>query len=82
MEIVWDEPKRLANIGKHGFDFALLPEGFFLKAKVLPTRQGRYVAIGRLESRAVIVIFQPMGEEALAVISMRPASAKERALIP
>ncbi len=22
MKIIWDEPKRLANIEKHGFDFA------------------------------------------------------------
>lgn len=29
MEIVWDEPKRLANIAKHGIDFADIGEDFF-----------------------------------------------------
>jgi hypothetical protein len=28
MEIVWDEPKRLANLDKHGLDFADLDETF------------------------------------------------------
>ncbi len=30
MKIVWDEPKRLADIEKHGLDFAALDEEFFL----------------------------------------------------
>lgn len=29
MKIVWDEPKRLANLDKHGLDFADLNETFF-----------------------------------------------------
>jgi uncharacterized DUF497 family protein len=30
VKIVWDEPKRLANIAKHdGLDFTDLDEGFF-----------------------------------------------------
>jgi uncharacterized DUF497 family protein len=29
MQIVWDEPKRLANLDKHGLDFADLNETFF-----------------------------------------------------
>jgi uncharacterized protein len=29
MLIFWDEPKRLANIDKHGFDFAGLDEASF-----------------------------------------------------
>jgi uncharacterized DUF497 family protein len=28
MQIVWDEPKRLANLDKHGLDFADLNETF------------------------------------------------------
>ncbi len=30
MIFVWGEPKRLANIDKHGFDFADIDEVFFL----------------------------------------------------
>jgi uncharacterized DUF497 family protein len=37
MNIVWDEPKRLANLDKHGLDFADLNETFFDDALVLPT---------------------------------------------
>jgi uncharacterized protein len=29
MKIIWDEPKRLANIASHGMDFADLDEAFF-----------------------------------------------------
>jgi uncharacterized protein len=36
LEIVWDEPKRLANLDKHGLDFADLNETFFDTALVLP----------------------------------------------
>jgi uncharacterized DUF497 family protein len=36
MKIVWDEPKRLANLDKHGLDFADLNETFFDTALVLP----------------------------------------------
>jgi hypothetical protein len=32
MEIVWDEPKRLANLDKHDLDFADLNEAFFADA--------------------------------------------------
>jgi uncharacterized protein len=28
MQILWDEPKRLANLDKHGLDFADLNEAF------------------------------------------------------
>jgi uncharacterized DUF497 family protein len=31
VKIVWDEPKRLANLEKHGLDFADLDEAYFSK---------------------------------------------------
>lgn len=34
MKIVWDEPKRLANIEKHGLDFAALDDEFFLTSTI------------------------------------------------
>ena len=81
MKIVWDEPKRLANLAKHGMDFASLPVAFFESAMVLPTIKGRLRAIGKLEDGAVVVIFATLGAEAVSVISMRPASRNERRLI-
>lgn len=81
MKIVWDEPKRLANIEKHGLDFANLSLEFFLGATILPAKNGRYQAIGRLDDGTIAVIFATLGSEALSVISMRPARKDERSPI-
>ena len=78
MKIVWDEIKRWANIEKHGLDFARLTEEFFLDAIIRPVRVGRYSAMGRLDDGMITVIFIRLGREGLSVISMRPASRKER----
>ncbi len=82
MLITWDEPKRLANIDKHGLDFTDLTVGFFLDAVIIPAKLGRQMAIGRLEDGTLAVIFVTLGTEALSVISMRPAKKKERRLLP
>lgn len=79
MEIVWDEPKRLANLDKHGIDFAHVDEAFFLSAVVRPAKKGRYAAIGRLGG-VVVVIFALLGSEGVSIVSARPASRKERKL--
>ncbi|MGD9924445.1 MAG: hypothetical protein AB7V13_23825 [Pseudorhodoplanes sp.] len=46
MKIVWDEPKRLANLDKHGLDFTDLTERFFENALFLPSRDQRWRGIG------------------------------------
>ena len=39
MKIVWDEPKRLANLAKHdGLNFADLDDLFFERSVILPAR--------------------------------------------
>mgnify|MGYP001460285701 CR=1 FL=1 len=76
--ITWDENKRLANLDKHGLDFADLDEAFFFYSLVIDAKQGRYKALGMLEDGTIAVIFATMGTEAIRVISMRPASKKER----
>ena len=79
MKIVWDEPKREANVGKHGLDFATLTAEFFEAAFVEDAKQGRYIAIGELNGVMIVaVVFRPLGSEALSVISMRRASKIER----
>lgn len=80
MKIVWDELKRLTNLAKHGLDFSDLDPNFFVNARVAPSVDGRFVAVGELEAQMMIVtvVFKPLGAEAIAVISMRPASRKER----
>ncbi|TJV12455.1 MAG: hypothetical protein E5Y16_35025, partial [Mesorhizobium sp.] len=44
MKIVWDEPKRLANIEKHRLDFAALDEEFFLTSTIRAAKAGRLMA--------------------------------------
>ncbi len=78
MKVLWDEPKRAANVAKHGLDFAALTIEFFEASTIYPAKQGRFVAIGALSGIVVTVVFQPLGAEAVSVISMRPASRKER----
>jgi uncharacterized protein len=82
MEIVWDEPKRLANLDKHGLDFADLDETFFDDALVIPShnKSKRWVAIGMSVRGVVVVVFARLGREGISIISMRPASRSERIL--
>ena len=80
MRIVWDEPKRLANLDKHGLDFADLNETFFDSALVLPTYNKRWAGIGKNMRGVIVVVFVTLGKEAVSVISMRPASRNERRL--
>ncbi|ABA78919.1 hypothetical protein GQF56_08505 [Rhodobacter sphaeroides] len=79
--IVWDEPKRRSNLAKHGLDFADLDEEFFLSSVVVPASAGRHMAIGRLEDGTIAVVFAVLGAEGVSIISMRPASRKERSLL-
>ena len=79
MKIVWDEPKRTANLDKHGMDFAV-EETFFDTALVLKSYRDRWSAIGVNMRVVIAVIFARRGAEGVSIISMRPASKKERAL--
>jgi uncharacterized DUF497 family protein len=80
MKILWDEPKREANLAKHGLDFADLNEFFFDNALVLPSYNKRWRGIGKTIRGVVAVVFVTMGKEAVSVISMRPANRSERKL--
>jgi uncharacterized protein len=81
MNILWDEPKRLANLAKHGLDFANLDAAFFERSFVTAANLRRLIAVGRHNSGIVAVVFVTLGTEGVSVISMRPASRKERRLI-
>ena len=78
MKITFDEPKRLSNLNNRGLDFAALTIEFFEASIVVPAKDGRFKAIGEFEGSVLAVIFKPLGAEAIAVISMRHASRKER----
>jgi hypothetical protein len=79
VKIIWDEPKRLANLEKHGMDFADLNETFFDTALVLKSHGDRWRAIGVNIRGVIAVIFARRGLEGVSIISMRAASRKERA---
>jgi uncharacterized DUF497 family protein len=81
MKIVWDENKRPTNLAKHGMDFADLDSEFFERAVIRPSVDGRYLAIGIFKGAVVIVVYRPLGAEAVSVLSMRRASRKERKLL-
>lgn len=79
MQIVFDQRKRLMNIAKHeGLDFADLDLAFFERSEILPAKQNRLMAIGAFEDEVITVIFCRLGAQGLSVISMRPASIKEK----
>lgn len=86
MRFVWDEPKRARNLADHGLDFAAVEAYFdFDDALISATRPGRngrarFKAIGEMQSRAVVLVYSPLGFEAISLISLRPASQRERRL--
>ena len=55
MKIVWDEPKRLANLEKHGLDFRDLTEAFFASGLFVPSKKGRWKGIGKRLAHADIL---------------------------
>ena len=85
MSTTWDEPKRLANLAKHGLDFADFDTCFDGEtALVLPARpsrtgRSRYQLIGHWTGgRVVVVIVSPLGTEKLSLVSLRIADPDER----
>ena len=85
MKIVWDEPKRQSNLATHGLDLADAESFDWDQAIVTPGHPAqdgrpRFRAIGWLGDELVTVVFALLGTEAVSVISMRPASRKERTL--
>ena len=82
MLIVWDEIKRQANIANHGLDFADLDVEFFSRALVRATYSDRLIALGEFRNEMIVaVVFKTLGSEAISMISMRPASRRERSLL-
>ncbi|WP_339072842.1 BrnT family toxin [Sinorhizobium meliloti] len=87
MRIVWGEPKRRANLEKHGFDFADVGDLDWASAIIedsKPDTSGRkrLKAIGYFRDGTAAVIFATLGTEAISIISFRPASDRERRRLP
>jgi len=84
MEFIWDPDKRLANLTKHGLDFAdawrvfggftlTLPDNRFTYGEM------RFITIGLLGEKAVVIAHTETDEQ-VRVISMRKAQRHEREL--
>jgi uncharacterized DUF497 family protein len=72
----------LANLDKHGLDFAMVDVDFFADAFVVAGAAGRFKPVGRIGGTlAVAVIFAPLGQEAVSIVSLRRANRKERAYL-
>ena len=84
MNFEWDEQKNLVNIQKHGIDFAdawELWEAPMLTAIDDRSNYGevRWIGIGLLRSRVVVVVWTERNEDVVRIISLRKAIKHERA---
>lgn len=83
MSFEWDEHKNESNIAKHGFDFADAFAIFNLPLVVeLDEREDygedRYIGIGLLNGRIVVVVYTEPDEKTIRIISLRKALSHER----
>ena len=83
MQYEWDEQKNEINIAKHGIDFADAPRLFSGPVRViLDDRQDygedRWIGLGLLEGRVVVVAFTEPRENVVRVISLRRALSHEQ----
>ena len=83
MDFEWDEVKNQENIRKHGFDFRdawKIFEAPLLTALDTLTdySEDRWIGIGFLGNRIVVVTFTPRGTNTIRIISLRKALKHER----
>ena len=76
MQFVWDERKCESNIINHGIDFADAPRLFSAPVRtVLDIRhdygEDRWIGIGLLDNRVVVIAFTEPEEDTVRVISIR-----------
>lgn len=84
MQFEWDETKRQSNLLKHGLDFRDAFRVFdFFVLTALDVRQDygedRWVSVGMLEGRYVVLIHADAPNETPRLISFRKATTHERA---
>jgi uncharacterized DUF497 family protein len=83
MKFEWDERKNQSNLIKHGFDFA---DAFRIFNSPMLVEfddqedygEDRWIGIGLLSGRVVVVIYTEPDEETVRIISLRKALTHER----
>ncbi len=83
MEFEWDQHKNQANIAKHELDFEDAPRVLRLPLRIsLDKRQDygedRWIGLGILNGRVVVVVFTEPEEGTIRIISLRKALPYER----
>ena len=83
MKILWDEVKRIANLDKHGLDFADIIDIDWAHAVIESAKKDqhgrvRLKVIGYFRNGTAAAIFATIGTEAISVNSFRTANQKER----
>jgi hypothetical protein len=81
MKFTWDENKRLANLKKHGIDFADVPpmfdgDVFTIEDQRFDYGETRYITFGLLQFR-VIVAAHTDENNVIRIISARKATKNE-----
>jgi uncharacterized DUF497 family protein len=85
VRISYDRTKWATNLEKHGFDFEDAAEVFADPRQQTDevTREDygepRFVTVGHVRGRLVVVVWTPRGGDERRVISMRKANAREQA---
>jgi uncharacterized DUF497 family protein len=86
--LTWDETKRRSNLRKHGLDFAHVADFDGESAITFEDRRGltdpkfvyperRYISIGLMRGKLVVLVYFPARVNEWRVISLRPATDKE-----
>ncbi|PYE22594.1 uncharacterized DUF497 family protein [Rhizobium sp. PP-CC-3A-592] len=75
---MWDEPKRIANLQKHGLDFADVADFEWETAFIEASHTNRLKAIGYFRDGTAVVIFATLGTEASLIISFVRQDARKR----
>lgn len=83
LKFIWDERKNQANYRKHGFSFANAWEIFAQPVLIelderLDYEEKRWVGIGLLRSRFVVIVYTEPDEETIRIISLRKALRYEQ----
>ena len=83
MRFEWDERKNQINLAKHGFYFADAYLVFNIPMVVeLDERENygedRYIGIGLLQGRVVVIVYTEPNEQTIRIISLRKALSYER----
>ncbi|MBW4637155.1 MAG: BrnT family toxin [Gloeocapsa sp. UFS-A4-WI-NPMV-4B04] len=83
MRFEWDEEKNQANIRKHGFNFTDAWEIFESPMLIsLDVKEDygeeRWIGIGFLRGRIVVVMFTERDDDTIRIISLRKALKYER----